>query len=249
MNQSVKILILGSCVSRDIFRLMETEKCKLASYYGRSSFASAFCPVKVKDVWSANISSSFQARMVSADLNKKWPDIVRKTEFDVLLVDFIDERFHLGGFSNGALCTLSNELRSSGFDRKVARARGIQTGSDEHYELWTRGWASFIELLDSLGKKQRVLLNEVRWAETASAGTIPEWGFTSEQIAAANLYLEKLYSRAASDLEPFQVMRADPQHLVGSQAHKWGPAPFHYADAYYMNALNSILEFSDGGRR
>lgn len=187
--------------------------------------------------------------MVSADLNKKWPDVVRKTEFDVLLVDFIDERFHLGAFSNGALCTLSNELHSSGFDRKVARARGIQTGSDEHYELWTRGWASFIELLDSLGKKQRVLLNEVRWAETASDGTIPAWGFTPEQIATANLYLEKLYSKAAADLESFQVMRADPQHLVGSLAHKWGLAPFHYADAYYVNALNSILEFSDDSRR
>ncbi|MGO3869496.1 hypothetical protein JYG33_11860 [Alcaligenes sp. SORT26] len=249
MNQSIKVLILGSCVSRDIFRLMETEECKLASYYGRSSFASAFCPVKVKDTWSGNISSSFQARMVSADLNKKWPDIVRKTEFDVLLVDFIDERFHLGSFSSGALCTLSNELRNSGFDRKVARARGIQTGSDEHYELWERGWTSFIDLLDSLGKKQCVLLNEVRWAQAASDGSVPAWGFTPEQTVAANLYLEKLYSRAAADLESFQVMRADPQNLVSSLNHQWGPAPFHYVDAYYENALNTILEFSDVSRR
>ncbi|RSE64900.1 hypothetical protein EGT81_01105 [Alcaligenes faecalis] len=249
MSQSVNVLIFGSCVSRDIFRVIETEKLNLASYYGRSSFASAFCTVKVKDTWSGNISSGFQARMVNADLSKKWPDVVRNTEFEVLLVDFIDERFHLGGFSNGALCTLSNELRNSGFDRKVARARGIQTGSDEHYELWSRGWTSFIELLDSLGKKKSILLNVVRWAESVSDGSIPEWGFTPEQTAAANLYLDKLYSRAAADLEPFQVMRANPEHLVGSLTHKWGVAPFHYVDGYYVNALNSILEFSDVGQR
>ncbi|MGO3744457.1 MAG: DUF6270 domain-containing protein [Alcaligenes aquatilis] len=248
MSKNIKVLILGSCVSRDIFRLMETEGCKLSSYYGRSSFASAFCPVKVKDIWSSNISSSFQARMVSADLNKKWPDIIKKTEFDVLLVDFIYERFHLGSFSNGALCTLSNELRNSGFDRKAARARGIQTGSDEHYELWARGWISFIDLLDSLGKRQCVLLNEVRWAQTASDSSIPAWGFTPEQIAAANLYLEKLYSRAAADLKDFQLMRADPRHLVSNLSHQWGAAPFHYVDSYYENALNAIMEFSDVGR-
>lgn len=248
MSQGVRVLILGSCVSRDIFRVVENEECKLASYYGRSSFASAFCPVKVKDTWSSNISSAFQARMVNADLNKKWPDIVRNTKFDVLLVDFIDERFHLGGFSNGALCTLSSELRSSGFDRKVARARGIQTGSDEHYELWMRGWTSFIELLESLGKKQCVLLNVVKWAEAASDGSIPEWGFTPEQIAASNLYLDKLYRRATIDLEPSQVMRVDPQYLVGGLEHKWGLAPFHYVDAYYLNALNSILGFSGVSR-
>lgn len=245
MSQSVKVLILGSCVSRDVFRLMESDKCKLESYYGRSSFASAFCSEKVKDIWSRNISSSFQARMVSADLNKKWPDVLRNTEFDVLLVDFIDERFHLGFFSNGAVCTLSNELRGSGFDRKVARARGIQTGSDEHYELWEKGWTSFIELISSLGKKQRVLLNVVKWAEAASDGNVPAWGFTSEQIFSANLYLEKLYSRAAADLEPSQVMRVDSQYFVSSLDHKWGAAPFHYIDAYYLNALDSILEFSN----
>lgn len=244
MSQSVKVLILGSCVSRDIFRVMEDEDCKLAAYYGRSSFASAFCPAKVKDTWSSNITSAFQARMVSADLNKKWPGIVRNTEFDVLLVDLIDERFHLGGFSNGALCTLSNELRSSGFDRKVARARGIQTGSDEHYELWTRGWTSFIELLDSLGKKQCVLLNVVKWAEAASDGSVPAWGYTPEQISAANLYLEKLYSRAAVDLDYSQIMRVGSECLVGDLEHKWGVAPFHYVGSYYINARNLILEFS-----
>lgn len=245
MSQSIKVLILGSCVSRDIFRVIESKKCKLESYYGRSSFASAFCSEKVKDTWSRNISSAFQARMVSADLNKKWPDIVRNTEFDVLLVDFIDERFHLGGFSNGAVCTLSNELRSSGFDRKVARARGIQTGSDEHYELWEKGWTSFIGLLDSLGKKQRILLNVVKWAEAASDGSVPAWGFTPEQVFLANLYLDKLYSRAAADLDSSQIIRVDSQHFVSNIDHKWGAAPFHYVDAYYLNALNSILGFSN----
>lgn len=245
MDQCIQVLILGSCVSRDIFRLTENEKYQLAGYYGRSSFASAFGAVKVQDKWSGNNPSKFQSRLVNADLNKKWPDIVRDTKFDVLLVDFIDERFNLGRFSNGGVCTLSNELRKSGFDRKEARARGIQTGSDEHYELWVHGWMRFIELLDSLGKRKSVLLNGVRWAEVASDGTQPDWGATPEQTAAANLYLDKLYSRAAVDLESSQVMHADSKYLVGSLTHKWGPAPFHYVDDYYINALSSISKFSD----
>lgn len=239
-----RFLIVGSCVSRDVFRLHENEPWNLVGYFARSSFASAFHRRPVKTPWHTKIGSAFQARMVRIDLEKSLARSLRASDFDVLVVDFIDERFPLVTLPDGSVATLSGELAGAGFDRTRERARLIASGSEEHFELWREGWTRFVEMLAGLGRLDRLLLNEVCWATTLTDGTTPDWAYRPEQIAAANHFLERLHRHAERDLSSEQVLRFDPDLFTASAEHRWGLTPFHYGDDYYAAAKDRLVAFS-----
>jgi hypothetical protein len=171
-----RVLILGSCVSRDIFRINQDSQFVVAGYYARSSFASAFHPIVLWDEWSMNLSSSYQRQMVHADICKRWPGMIKDTQYGLCLVDFIDERFHLAQLRNGGIVSISNEIKSAGFDRKKNRARIIKSFSDEHYNLWETDWARFVCLLKQLNKLKCLCLNKLYWAPQVQSGTLEKEG-------------------------------------------------------------------------
>ncbi|MGF1721658.1 DUF6270 domain-containing protein [Vibrio kyushuensis] len=159
----MKVFIYGGCVSRDIFNYMDESKYEISGYYARSSYASSFCTEKVIDKWSENISSNFQRRMVESDLGKLLEFNIVNSEFDIILLDFNMERHPLFMFDDGSRCTLSTELRSGGFNHKDNNGRIIQPFTDEMYELWEEGWVKFIDLVDSIGVRNKIVVNKLQW--------------------------------------------------------------------------------------
>ena len=239
--QQPRVLILGSCVSRDIFRINKESPLVLADFYARSSFASAFHPIVVQDEWSANLSSPFQRSVVHADLCKKWPDIIRSTQYDLILVDFTDERLNIAQLPNNGIVTLSKELASAGFDEKKSSTRFIPFALDEHYKLWEAGWSNFINLLKQQKKLQCLCLNKIYWASSLQGGKSAEWGLTSTKIDMANAYFDTfLYRRALEDIPAARVLDFDRELFVGDEKHYWGQAPFHYIEEYYHEALKML---------
>lgn len=89
----MEILIYGSCVSRDALEFDSEKRLKLIDYFARSSLASSMSNNVINDIPTHNIHSSFQKRMVENDLNKSILAIIKQSKYDILLVDFIDERF------------------------------------------------------------------------------------------------------------------------------------------------------------
>lgn len=66
----MNVLIIGSCVSRDIFNLPAAQDLQLSLYVARSSLASIFSPIPFKDTYSAHVKSPFQKRLVEWDIEK-----------------------------------------------------------------------------------------------------------------------------------------------------------------------------------
>ena len=104
----MKIGILGSCISRDIFREMKLDHL-VNEYRARTSIHS------ITQSESADISrinfpeSNFQSNMVKHDFEKTELNL---DNCDYLILDLIDERFEL--ITNfGSVVTLSNELKGS----------------------------------------------------------------------------------------------------------------------------------------
>ncbi|WP_110929634.1 DUF6270 domain-containing protein [Bacillus massiliglaciei] len=86
--------ILGSCVSRDIFRLLDTDY-KVNYYHARSSILSLMSapyPLEEQDV---QLKSRFKQRTVLTDMNKTFFQQLEEKKNDLLMIDFIDERFAL----------------------------------------------------------------------------------------------------------------------------------------------------------
>jgi hypothetical protein len=237
-----RILILGSCVSRDILELDGGHTLDLVAYCARSSFASAFAdgPFPVDQVDTSLIASSFQKRMVEIDLYKRLPRIIEDCEYDLLLVDLIDERFSLFKEEGGNLCTASNELLSAGVTAKKFEEE-IEFGSELHFKLWKKGWDAFIAKLESINKLDCLRLNKVYWAECMSDRKTPVEGFAPKYIVQANSYLRRLYAYINKTLPPQQIIHFDSEVFVAAEKHKWGVSPFHYSSDYYREALKGIL--------
>ncbi|WP_347108248.1 DUF6270 domain-containing protein [Paenarthrobacter sp. S56] len=158
------IFIYGSCVSRDPFE--KPNDFKLEGYFARSSLASAFSEppaqgTPLPDV--ETLSSNFQKRMLETDINKSLPSLLRSTEFDYLVIDFIDERMSTVQLGESTI-TESEELKSTGF---------AITPSDVH-EPWSETGLALrlqgIQALTRIVDPNKIIVNRVYCATVDTDG-------------------------------------------------------------------------------
>jgi len=175
-----------------------------------------------------------------AILDKDFLNHVAGLQFDLLLIDFIDERLNLYVEPGRRICTLSSELLSSGFCADSKEGAKIYSGSEEFWHLWEAGWEIFLSKLRHLGVLGRVRINQVFWGVGTKNGGNFEPHFSSRQIDIANKFLDRLYQRARVDFPSEQFLRFDEGLMMGAVTHKWGVSPFHYDDAYYHAAIQQL---------
>lgn len=241
MNGPVRLLIFGSCVSRDILNYPhDNTQIALVDYYARCSIASLGTePIGMPSAVQ-RIGSKFQRRMVERDIRKEFLSDLSRLQFDILLLDLIDERFNLYLEPEGRACTLSGELLCSGFLKDVDRGLTITSGSEEFWRLWEAGWLILLNKLKGLNVLDRLRVNQVFWSSRTESGGNFEPDYSDRQIALANQSLERMYRHISADIPSQQFLRFDYGLMTGSISHKWGTSPFHYVDAYYHAAIQQL---------
>ncbi|MBN3789409.1 DUF6270 domain-containing protein [Burkholderia sp. Ac-20353] len=241
-----KLLIHGSCVSRDAFtdRYPQAARYELVGYLARSSLATAFSTGEVEGIDFDAIASPFQRRMVQSDVAHGLSATLASGGFDLLLVDLIDERFSLFVDELGARCTVSGELLSSGFEPGSRRGQVIRPFTDEFFELWEEGWRAIVAVLNAHGRLRALVVNEVYWSKACSDGTDFMPSYSNDDIDQANAFMRRQYARMRVDLDEDQFLQFDASLLVGAVDHQWGKSPFHFINAYYTNLLDSLERYS-----
>lgn len=234
----MRVLIYGSCVSRDIFNFDSAKKFVIVDYIARSSLASSFGSGPVEDSFSERLASPFQRKLVRCDFEKTFPKNLRGLSFDIFLFDLIDERFSLFHFDDGRLCTISSELASAGFKGSSMTGNVVASGTDSFFSLWEAGWQVFVAELRSMGCLSKLRINKVFWSSHKEDGTLFEVG--ADEVRKRNAFLDVLYARIALDVPSEQFYSYSGASMVGAVEHKWGPSPFHYVDAYYLDALGHL---------
>jgi hypothetical protein len=238
------VFIVGSCVTRDAFELAG-HGYRIVDYVARSSFACSMLrkpfpvPMEALDTAGA-VESNWQRRMVEIDLSRGLADrldAIGAPGDTLLVVDFIDERFHLYRL-NGALATGSVELQRTRIEDNFPGVTKIRSGTDEHFALWQEGFRRFVAHARSLGLEP--IVNRVHWASRS----VDETAFRepAEYIAAADAYLERLYS--VTDALDVPSIDYGATAFVATSAHKWGLAPFHYTEEVYARFLDQLGRFA-----
>ncbi|KAF1726181.1 hypothetical protein CSC78_05835 [Pseudoxanthomonas japonensis] len=234
-----KIFIFGSCVSRDALEQVP-DSFELAGYLARTSMASVgMPPVDDADARAkvAALPSPFQRRMAINDFDKSTLSVISSTPHDLLLIDFIDERFNL--ISTGAsFFSHSGELQHAGLD--PGERAVIAPGSDEFLALWLAGFERFVAAVDIA----TVVLNRAYWAEQFPDGSDAS---SLRWIRSSNAILQQLYDAVEARWSlrtiyyPKASVLADPEH-------RWGKAPYHYSQSFYEHAIRSlkVLAWSEG---
>ena len=232
-------------MSRDILTYPhDNTQLALVDYYARCSIASLGAgPIEMPSSVQ-NIGSKFQRRMVERDIRKDFLNDLSRLQFDVLLLDLIDERLNLYVEPEGKACTLSSELVSSGFPKDSDRGSRIYSGSEEFWRLWEAGWLILLNKFRGLGVLDRLRVNQVFWSSQTENGGDFEPDYSNKKIDSANQFLDRLYRRISADIPPEQCLRFDHGLMTGSISHKWGISPFHYIDAYYHAAIQQLCTWS-----
>jgi hypothetical protein len=243
-ERAPRVLIFGSCVSRDILNFAGgSSRITLVDYYARSSIASLETdPCDLDEAYFDRIKSDFQRRMVRRDLSKAFlQDVVQRRDFDFILIDLIDERFDMYEVAPGAMATISGEFLATRYvtSRDRSSERWIRSGSERHRALWKAGVKRLFTLLAEHGLSDRVIVNKVFWADRMEDGA-PLGEEDAGQREAANSLLAWMYEELAAYVPAPRWMEFPGELLRSSPAHRWGIAPFHYTNGYYAKAVEQL---------
>ncbi|WP_457962750.1 DUF6270 domain-containing protein [Arthrobacter sp. D1-29] len=227
----LRVFIYGSCVSRDAFQFPHA--LHLVDYVARSPLGSAFAEIpSTTDFRTAAISSSFQRRMVEIDLKKELSSILRHSEYDLLLLDLIDERIPLMNYGHSVVA-YSSELQSTGLT--VEEKSLIGMGTDEYFARWLEGLSKLLAICPA----SKIVVNKVWWAVTDSAGALlPNQGY----IKTNNEILERLYAELGRYPE-IRFIEYPANVLVADARHKWGAAPYHFITRASTHLLGILAEY------
>lgn len=231
----MRVLIYGSCISRDTLELAPQQGIELAGYLARSSLVSAFArrPTQLLGT-SAQVRSSFQRRMLDADAQKSLPNVLRSLQYDLLLVDIVDERFNV--LAKGAeRLTDSPALRESEYmTNSAASWKRVTSGSDEHFSAWTNALNRMLTSVRALPDSPPVAFLDADWATTvAGGGSTSELRHAGRTPEAANELYSRYREYFRSKIPAERVIRPPSTVTVSDPDHKWGLAPFHYVQGFY----------------
>jgi Family of unknown function (DUF6270) len=234
---TVAIDILGSCVTRDAFAMVENDYT-LASYNPRASLISVYSPPLEVDISEIGLKSEYQQRLVYLDVTKHFRAYVRATTADVLIVDFVDERLGVVEL-DGTYISNSFEFRQSQLRRAVG-GRAVEFDHD-YVELWK---ASALQLCADVNERpfKNVILHKAYYMDTyinadGVRGPITDPAVV-QKIQPNNELLARMYDFIEARIPGIGIIM--PVGHSADEKHRWGPSPFHYEQAYYADFMDRL---------
>jgi hypothetical protein len=234
--------VLGSCVTRDIWRVMKRRPGAGFAYFARTSVATLTSPpVPMVEDELMQLSSPFQRRSVLADASREPLRWIERNRPEVLLLDFIDDRFDLIDTGEGLLLD-SAELHSAKIvPTRFEGARHIDRLSDECEQIWRDGFDSCLARIRAASPDTRIVLHRAWFQETIAYPDRSErwpqqiWvGPTRKApIAELNRLMRSYYEHVQKRLPGVDIIEPGAEHQASAHQHQWCQHPVHYVDSYY----------------
>lgn len=232
------LFIIGSCVTRDAIDPKFTQnKFKLTSYNARTSLTRLNYKnthVLEKDI---DLKSQFQRKVVAKALSGNLLDEIIQTDFDYLILDFVDDRFGMVQLNNEDIfVTYSEELRSSNF---ISRENKILISPDSF--IYLKAWEDGLLKLLQVVPADKVIVNNVQWAsETEDGDSLSN----PTRINFCNSLVISFYCIASKYIPARNFINYDSNVFIGASDHKWGKSPFHYIDDVYHFFIKRLEKIS-----
>ena len=252
-----RVAIIGSCVSRDLWRMAGAPADELL-YICRTRLPSLFGARPAGLILPEGAAPNLRpnpARALRTDLSKTGLDEIIRFRPDIVLLDFIDERFDLL-VGDGAVVTASWELETSGWDAlpPLMPLRRLDALGDADATLWRRSLDALATLFTPGAPLSgaRPVLHAAAWAgalRDASGRTEalePDLEITPGRRAsraAHNARLARMHALTRAAIPGLEVVKAPDSLVFSDPDHVWGLSPFHYVGDYYAEIWRQL-----GGR-
>ncbi len=238
---SKKIHIIGSCTTRDIFRVLMKDNL-VGKYSSRSSLISRVSPPLKYDLEPHlnYLKSNWQQRMVRQDFEKNGLHLKEYTN-GMLIIDFIDERLQL--FSINDTCvTKSPEFVNCGLGKVLKGSKKISRGSHHDFKLWVDACQKFTKLIPEYIRKKTILHRAFYADRYLQNGNYFDFE-DQDKIKIINKNLLYYYDTFESIFNPGYIIEIPHNKIVADPNHLWKLDPFHYVNKYYEECYEQILNF------
>ncbi len=167
--------------------------------------------------------------MLHADINKSLAESLATTSFDVLVVDFIDERMNTLEVGNTTI-TESEELKATGFT--VDPSHSYEPWSDLGLGRRLDGIRRLVDLVDPT----KIVVNRVYWATVDTDGVpFPR----SRWFDRNNRLLYDLY-KEIEKVPGVRFIDYPGGAPLAATSHRWGRQPYHYSQATNDHFLREL---------
>ena len=246
--------IFGSCVSRDVLEAQQEKRIFLQNYIARESIVSALSEPVLLEEDKLNLKSTFQKNMVIHDFQKDVFEVFEKNRTDVILIDFIDERFPLAKLGHSYV-TYSNELMTSGYisnPKLVNMCRKtylVDWVCCKKSDKWKVGRTSMNKFIGEFCQKllniycpDQIILHEIYLSDYYVNGENQLRLFPDNYLKnnkKINEKYEYIYHKFKEYIPQAHVINYSGDY-VADENHKWGLSPMHFQKEYYEKVLNEI---------
>ena len=249
-----RVAILGTCVTRDLWRMAGAPTDDLL-YISRTRLPSLFARAPEGLVLPEGPAPGLKpnpAKALRTDLLKTGLSQVIRFRPDVVILDYMDERLDLL-VGAGGVVTASSELEASGWDglEPLRTMRRLDALGDADSMLWRRALDALSTLFMRGGALSgaRPILHEAAWAWKSrdASGRYQDLGpymditdGRSASRAAHNERLQWMYSLTRASIPGLEVVKAPGELIVSDPDHVWGPNPGHYIQDYYAEIWRQL---------
>ncbi len=254
LNEPVKcpVSIFGSCVSRDLLEF-DRHFFSLKTYVARQSVVSSVSePAKLR-IDDIKLESDFQKNQVYGDMVKNTFERFRNDGSKYLIIDLIDERFKLVDYE-GTIVTCSSEFVKADItdniktiERVLKNKRNVFTKKnfckymikDIELDYYMN---KFCKEVLSVYKGENIIIHRAMMLDyyKDSFGDINKFGLSYiKNNNKINSLLDYMYDYLCKKLTKAKVIDICDGYVADS-GHKWGLAPMHYQEEYYIKALKCL---------
>lgn len=242
-----KVLILGSCITRDAFEYTTKTpelKFEIINYFARTSIISLVTPAIPITNTEIQLTSAFQRRLIINDFQKTFFHFLKNinNKDTILIIDFIDERFDLLQHEN-SIITRSIEFINAQIESKY-NFKKIPRFIDSTQTLWQKSWIKFTETLLNHFTPENIILQKARWSESYMENGTKISFSDQDQIIRNNNILDSYYTFFVNNVPNCKQIKIQ-NTCIADKNHKWGVSPFHYQEEYYINFLHQLKQFCE----
>ena len=223
----------------------------LQSYIARQTLASVGSPPIVYEPGWYDALNRFERTCVATALENKDEFWRFEQAVDVLIVDYVDERFDLMMIGASVLNSTKHLLQPQFLERHAPSLRAIPRRSEEATALWRAGCERFFaRALGSL-PPERIILHEARWAPSfrAADGSLtplpPAYEKLSSQTTRFSMIIMRSRDnrRRASPSGSPRTTSCSPTLNIGGARSR-----FIMLQAYYASFLHGLIRIcADAG--
>lgn len=239
------VLILGSCVARDVFNFKNSKYNVLHYCNGISPFSLISQRSDIQlEVNDLKCRSPFEKRSCCIDWNKSFEDFYLSDQIktNILIIDLCDARLNIGksvsskvfDFYFSVSTTFKENYNCDKFNSKLEKFNYTVLNPLTISDLeWSFCIKNYCRLISEFLKPKKVIVIETMFAEKWIDGSCVNVFENVSYIRELNLLLNKLYKCLYQNLTiNYQVITL-PDNFIADKNHKFGLFPCHYTSDVY----------------